>query len=59
MPIEPASSAPTQQVELRGETRDRRHADHESAASANAPKVHGIWRPSRLISEMFFLCVAT
>ena len=30
-----------------------------SDASANAPNVNGITRPRPLISEMFFLCVAT
>jgi hypothetical protein len=30
-----------------------------SAARAKAPKVNGMARPRPLISEMFFLCVAT
>ena len=59
MPIEPASSAPISRYHLVTKPATGGAPIMLSEARANAPKVNGIARPRPLISEMFFLCVAT
>ena len=59
MPIDPASKAPFSRYHFVTKPATGGAPIMLNEARANAPNVNGIARPNPLISEMFFLWVAT